>query len=559
MNNLVRADNTLPLLRRDIETSYEPKLVNLPHNHNLYLIGLIVGGGIAVMSGQVLIAAGIALVAWEGMSQVRLEHGKLSEHESYALEVLDDKHPKTGETLNRVVRDMIGKMGGDRALPSMVMAELLQKATLNPANDCYVIESEGKLLHTTTWAEQRFCQLFAEHTGRGLTTVRPTPALGLSPEPARELPPVVGTDTDTRLNALETSAWEPAPAPPAAIAPSNHQSDLAAIDWTAAPKEPERFDWNALNTQYNDFPHLILLGKTGAGKTFLAERLGRFLDGDTLVITPKKSPRDFQGMKVIGLPYDFVAIARAISKVAALVKDREAEMNQTGREDFEPLNVILDEVPAFVAGCKDDGFDVVKDLKFIIRTARTSKIRLILIAQGSEVKTLGIEGEGSLRDNLTFIRLRGFAEPHARALGVSVAGYDRPCMVGDEVADLAELVAQTSVAGNFNATAKQEDIAADVAHLESLLNLVESEEVVKDEFELFIEKLTHECQSDLRKFIQWLSKKRGEQITLEQVKSNWAKNANFPRKVEAILPLIQIAKSQKLLTVISDSKWQVIP
>jgi len=199
------------------------------------------------------------------------------------------------------------------------------------------------------------------------------------------------------------------------------------------------FDWSDLNRLYDDFPHLILLGKTGAGKTYLAEQLGRFLEGRTVVITPKKKPKDFAGMTVVGLPYDFAAIAAEIGKVAQLVKDREAEMNRTGREDFEPLNVVLDEVPAFVAGCKDEGLDVVKDLKFIIRTARTSKIRLILLAQGSEVRTLGIEGEGSLRDNLTFVRLRGFAEPRAKQLGISLAAYERPCLVDDVTADLSKL------------------------------------------------------------------------------------------------------------------------
>ena len=201
------------------------------------------------------------------------------------------------------------------------------------------------------------------------------------------------------------------------------------------------FDWSDLNRLYDDFPHLILLGKTGAGKTYLAEQLGRFLEGRTVVITPKKKPKDFAGMTVVGLPYDFAAIAAEIGKVAQLVKDREAEMNRTGREDFEPLNVVLDEVPAFVAGCKDEGLDVVKDLKFIIRTARTSKIRLILLAQGSEVRTLGIEGEGSLRDNLTFVRLRGFAEPRAKQLGFSLAAYERPCLVDDVTADLSKLAA----------------------------------------------------------------------------------------------------------------------
>ncbi|MBW4422125.1 MAG: hypothetical protein KME13_23400 [Myxacorys californica WJT36-NPBG1] len=204
--------------------------------------------------------------------------------------------------------------------------------------------------------------------------------------------------------------------------------------------ESKLFDWSNLNTVYDDFPHLLLLGKTGAGKSFLAEKLGRFLDGATIVITPKKKPKDFAGMQVIGVPYDFAAIAENIAGLSKIVRDREAEMNRTGDDSFGPINVILDEVPTFVAGCKDLNLDVVKDLKFIIRAGRTSRVRLILLAQGQEVKTLGIEGEGSLRDNLSYVYLKGFAEKQAADAGLDISKDDRPCIIDGKVADIAALV-----------------------------------------------------------------------------------------------------------------------
>jgi hypothetical protein len=209
------------------------------------------------------------------------------------------------------------------------------------------------------------------------------------------------------------------------------------------PVDTAGFDWQWLNTRYDDYPHILILGKTGAGKSYLAERLGRFLTGSTLVLTPKKKPGTFAGLEVVGVPYNFAAIANRLSAITQLVKDRESEMDRTGREDFEPLNVILDDTPSFIAGCKDEGYDVVKDLKFIIRNARTSKVRLIILVQGAEVKALGIEGEGSLRDCLSYIRLRGFAEPYAKSLGDviarQVASMDRPATVEDMPADVMEL------------------------------------------------------------------------------------------------------------------------
>ena len=53
----------------------------------------------------------------------------------------------------------------------------------------------------------------------------------------------------------------------------------------------------------------------------------------------------------------------------------------------------------------------------------------------------GIEGEGSLRDNLSYVYLKGFAEPEAQRLKLDVSKYDRPCLIDGKVADIAALVA----------------------------------------------------------------------------------------------------------------------
>ncbi|MBD2081788.1 hypothetical protein [Leptolyngbya sp. FACHB-17] len=64
---------------------------------------------------------------------------------------------------------------------------------------------------------------------------------------------------------------------------------------------------------------------------------------------------------------------------------------------------------------------------------------LILLAQGQEVKTLGIEGEGSLRDNLTYVYLKGFAEKHAQECGLDISEHDQPCLIDGKLADISKL------------------------------------------------------------------------------------------------------------------------
>jgi len=228
---------------------------------------------------------------------------------------------------------------------------------------------------------------------------------------------------NTRLGAVEVPA-----SPAAQSAPSLNMNSGS-----------KGFDWHRLNTEYNDFPHLFLLGKTGAGKSYVSDRLVRFLDGYCIVISPKKMPADFQGLQVVGLPYDYRAIHRALVALEKLMVEREAEMQQTGFTDFQPINVILDELPVSSSGCKDLDLDLLKPLKTLIRAGRTSKIRLIILAQGSEVKALGIEGEGGLRDSLTYVYLKGFVEDHAAKSKIDISQIERPCIIEGQIADTSFL------------------------------------------------------------------------------------------------------------------------
>lgn len=228
----------------------------------------------------------------------------------------------------------------------------------------------------------------------------------------------------TKLGAVEVPV-----SPAGQSAPSLNMND----------ESTKGFDWHRLNTAYNDFPHLFLLGKSGAGKSYVSDRLVRFLEGYCIVISPKRMPTDFQGLQVVGLPYDYRAIHRALVALERLMVEREAEMQRTGNTDFQPINVILDELPVSSSGCKDLDLDLLKPLKALIRAGRTSKIRLIILAQGAEVKALGIEGEGGLRDSLTYVYLKGFVEDYAAKNKIDISQVDRPCIIDGQIADTSFL------------------------------------------------------------------------------------------------------------------------
>ena len=75
-------------------------------------------------------------------------------------------------------------------------------------------------------------------------------------------------------------------------------------------------------------------------------------------------------------------------------------------------------------------------MKLISREARKVSIRLVVLTQSPEVKAIGLEGEGSVRDNFCFIRLGEFALDHAKslkdeAIKSAIESADRPAMLGN--------------------------------------------------------------------------------------------------------------------------------
>lgn len=187
-------------------------------------------------------------------------------------------------------------------------------------------------------------------------------------------------------------------------------------------------------------PHLMILGETGSGKSTICKYLIRQVNAPCRIIDPHASPTDWIGFQVVGSGRKYDAIGAEFERLEALMQSRY-EARDTGITSFEPLIVIIDEFPAIASAL---GKDATNTVKLLAREARKVSIRLCLLSQGSEVKTLGMEGEGSIRESFAMLRLGNFALAHAKSLKDAaildaVSSGDRTAMLDSHACNLPTL------------------------------------------------------------------------------------------------------------------------
>ena len=177
-------------------------------------------------------------------------------------------------------------------------------------------------------------------------------------------------------------------------------------------------------------PHLMILGETGSGKSTICKYLVSQVNAPCLIIDPHASPTDWRGFVVTGSGRNYEAIATEFERLAKLMQIRYETRDQ-GVTQFDPLIVIIDEFPAIASSLGKGATDTVK---LLAREARKVSIRMCLLSQGAEVKTLGLEGEGSIRECFAMLRLGNFALSHGKslkdkAIGEVMETCDRPAML----------------------------------------------------------------------------------------------------------------------------------
>lgn len=160
---------------------------------------------------------------------------------------------------------------------------------------------------------------------------------------------------------------------------------------------------------------MLILGNTGSGKTtLLTWLLAERLQGYHLALDPHAHQGKWGAIPVFGAGRNYREIAKAIQAIYRLM-DARFDQLRLGQLQFSVINVCLDEYPAISKSteCQET---CQRLIPFLLREARKVGIRIVVLAQGGEVRTLGCEGEGSIRDQFCFVRLGKFAQRYAGEL-----------------------------------------------------------------------------------------------------------------------------------------------
>ena len=172
--------------------------------------------------------------------------------------------------------------------------------------------------------------------------------------------------------------------------------------------------------------HLLIAGATGSGKTHAAKYLlaGR---QNVTVLDPHDDGATWPGhCHVIGGGRNFQAIAQSIKDAGALLDNRYHLRDIGGGGHFDPVTLAIDEIPTIIAHDPD----VSKQLMQIGMEGRKVGVFLLLLTQSVLVRSLGIEGQGDLRENFATVKLdplpAGVSSDTPRTATVIIGNLNKP-------------------------------------------------------------------------------------------------------------------------------------
>lgn len=214
----------------------------------------------------------------------------------------------------------------------------------------------------------------------------------------------------------------------------------------------ENFAPQALTPQLiKQLPHIMILGSTGSGKTTLVNEVLNNIEGDVIICDPHSYPGLWGNLPVVS---DYGEISKLLVSCTLEMYRRYALRRQGKQLEFTPINLLIDEFPG-VANHPQikrqyPHDDTTKDSIFIywfqrwLCEARKVNMRMILLSQGSSVKSLNLQGQSELLENLNILRLGKFAKKHANStnddtLTQWIKSQKRPGMIDDEPLIIPEI------------------------------------------------------------------------------------------------------------------------
>lgn len=148
--------------------------------------------------------------------------------------------------------------------------------------------------------------------------------------------------------------------------------------------------------------HVLIAGETGSGKsTAMLAVLQR--RQQVVVLDPHDTPGSWGSAQVIGGGRDFESIGQYMQQMTQLLSQRYSQRAK-GENQFEPLTVATDEMPAIVSAL---GRRVDEVWREWLREGRKVGLFFVVSTQSTRVKTLGIRGEGDLLDNFNYVLVLG--------------------------------------------------------------------------------------------------------------------------------------------------------
>ena len=148
--------------------------------------------------------------------------------------------------------------------------------------------------------------------------------------------------------------------------------------------------------------HVLIAGETGSGKsTAMLAVLRR--RPNVVVLDPHDDQATWENARVIGGGRNFTAIETYLEQMKQLLSQRYQQRSQ-GQRQFEPLTVATDEMPAIVSAL-GRGIDEV--WRMWLREGRKVGLYFVISTQSTRVKTLGIQGEGDLLENFSYVLVLG--------------------------------------------------------------------------------------------------------------------------------------------------------